>query len=369
MPQEIRRRWHTTINYSSGQRVSEQLSKGAMLRELYLRLKGAPTLTAANNTQAKTKKGDEFAILKRVDLIANGGDAIRSFTGEELWWLQRFLYGTLPDVTPAIGDATTANPSFDSTLILPLWMPGTIRPMDTILDTSNLSSLTLDVTWGAFTDLNADASAWTTNPTLDVYALESFVPRGENIQIVSSPSRVTRLVETISGANAAYAVRLPLGWVHRSLLVNVVASGADAAPYGSLIEVDHGFFRVFRPTLLGFELPLSASRLEISDTGGNWLELRQNEVANIDISRLTSEADLPGYVQVRLNERTWRFLINQPGPNNQIIRGIPMVPGTRAATNPEVTAPIAAAATSAARWLAIGSLLLAGLYVYTLARR
>lgn len=222
MGQQVRRRKQGNIEFVSNQKQSISLSRGMIFRELYLKLTGAPTLLAANNTQAKTLQGDEWAVVKRIDLVANNTDVIKSFTGNQLWWLNYFLYGVPPNVTPGIGDGVTANPAFSSYLILPLWMPRTLRPMDTALDARELSDLKLEITWGTYTDINGDATAWTTEPLVEVHSLESFGAKGP-----FSQWRIFPIEKTISASSSSFQITLPVGMMYRGFMLNFTDAGAD----------------------------------------------------------------------------------------------------------------------------------------------
>lgn len=223
MPQQIRKRFQQTVDYVTNKKTNEDLARGYVYRELYLRLRGAPTLTNANNSRANTARGDEWGVVKRIDIIANNTDVIKSISGTALWALNYFMYQTIPPITPTLADETTANPAFDSTLILPFWMPNSVRPIDTALDARRLSDLKIEVTWGTFTDVNSAASAWTTQPSLDVHSLESFGVSGG-----FSQWRVYEIEETITASTPRFQIKLPVGNMYRGFLINTTDGGADA---------------------------------------------------------------------------------------------------------------------------------------------
>ena len=86
-------------------------------RRLKLRLKGQLTLAAANNTAALTKRGDEWAVVKKIEIIANGTDVVKTIPGTELRWMNPIWNNTMPNVTAALADGVTVDVPFDSTLI------------------------------------------------------------------------------------------------------------------------------------------------------------------------------------------------------------------------------------------------------------
>lgn len=223
MAQSVRnRKQGTTVDYSANNKVTVGLARGMVYRELYLRLQGAITCTPTNNTLAKTKRGDEWAVLRKIELIANGTDVLRSFDANFLWWLNYFMYSVAPKVEPTIGDAATANPAFDSVLIVPLWMPKAVRPIDTALDSRELSSLELAITWGDYTSINGSATAWTTEPTVEIYSLESF-----NISGPFSQWRIFTIEKEITATNTRFQVQLPVGKMYRGFILNTIDTLID----------------------------------------------------------------------------------------------------------------------------------------------
>lgn len=221
--QQVRRKSYGNIPYVANTQQFLIMPRGNILRELYLVLKGQPTITAANNTAAKTKKGDEWSLIQRLDIVINGNVVIRSYTGDELYWINYQLYGRQPNVSTTLADATTPNPTFNSVLILPFWWPQSYKPLDTALNTAQLSDFRINVQWGSHTSINGDATGFTTTPTLNVYGAESY-GIGGNFSMV----RTVTLRQTSSGANTGFDFLLPLNPLYRSFLINT--SNAAGTP-------------------------------------------------------------------------------------------------------------------------------------------
>lgn len=228
MAQDVRWRRQQPVTYTgSGSKQIVQLSRGMLYRELRLRLTGQPTLTAANNTRANTGLGDEWGVIKRIDIVANASDVIRSFTGDDLWNLCRYWFGTNPRITPTLGDATTANPSFDSVLPIPFWQPRSAKAIDTLLDSRNLTDLRLEITWGNFTDVNSAATAWTTNPAVEISSYESF-----GIEGPFKLHRVFKIVNQPTSANSQLRIDIPVGPQYRGFIINTKNAAATADATG-----------------------------------------------------------------------------------------------------------------------------------------
>lgn len=208
------------ITYTgNNNKQSIQLNKSLCLRELILRLTGQLTLAGASNTVALTKQGDEWAQVKRIELIANGADVLFSMTGEQLAKYNRLGLGAPKRLVSALGDGATANPSFDTTLILPLWMWRAARPFDTALDTSAFSDLRLEITWGTYTDTNGAASAYTANPAIEVGSHESSMPSDAKAQPIALRRTIVQQL-AVTGASAAMRFPLDVGPRYRGFKIN-----------------------------------------------------------------------------------------------------------------------------------------------------
>ncbi len=276
---EIRTRRQKTIQFEANAKVTEDLSRGMVYRYLMLRLQGAATSTAGNNAQANLGQGDEWALLKRIDIIANNTDVIKSIDGNALWWLNYFLFGTPPQITSNLGDGATANPAWDSVLILPFAMPRSVRPVEYALDARQLSSLTIDVTWGQYTDVNSAASAWTTEPTLEVSSVEQALIKGPFNQW-----RSTRIEQVIAATNSAFQIKLPVGPMYRSFLMNFTDAGIDdfailnnmKLKAGSTVYADLGD-EVIRQSA---NIVRNLSRLHTNGAAVDYLALRRGTTDN-----------------------------------------------------------------------------------------
>lgn len=227
MGQQTRVRKQQSIPLTSfGAKSVVQLGKGMQYREIMLRLSGALTFTlAAQNAAADIGRGDEWSLIQRIDLIANGADVIRSFSGSQLRMINRLVYGTVPRLSATLGDGTTAAPTFDSTLTIPLWMFQCIRPVDTLLDSSKLADLRLEITTNTAAGFSKNATPPTAvNATLDVHSYESFGLEGN-----FSDTRIYQIQDTVPAANAARQILLPTTALYRGFFINTAAGSADTS--------------------------------------------------------------------------------------------------------------------------------------------
>lgn len=283
MSQRVRTRQQPNdVLYSANNQVSENLSRGMVYREIALRLQGQLTVSAANNTAANTQRGDEWGVCKKIEIVANGTDVIRSIDGNALWWMNYFMFGRPPRVTPAIGDGTTLNPSFDSVLILPIWTPRSVRPLDTALDSKELSGLEIRVTWGDHTNINSAATGFTAAPTVQAYSLESF-----NISGPFSQLRVRPIIETITATTDRFQIQLPVGNVYRGFLINTTDADVDQGDILNRFKLVSGT-TVFADVHAGSDVladwyGLRNGVQEVFDSvGGQYLDLRRGVPNNIE---------------------------------------------------------------------------------------
>lgn len=218
MPQQVRTRFQKTINFSENGRSNEQLGRGMIYREIMLRLQGSIDVGADGEAPAEIRPGEEWGIVKKIELTANGTDVIRNITGEELRWHNYFIYGVPPAISEAwLGAAADATVAFDSTLVIPMWSIGTRRPVDTMLDARQLSSLELEITWGTATDITNGGIGLqiVAAPSVEVYSLESFGVEGPFAQ-----SRIFRIEESSVPVTNQFQIELPVGPMYRGFLIH-----------------------------------------------------------------------------------------------------------------------------------------------------
>ena len=249
MAQQVRfrRQASMTIN-AQGTKFIQQLGRGMLYRELVLSLSGTITYAAgASNAVATTARGDEWSILSSIQVIANGTDVIRSFSGLQLRWLNKWLYNSVPRGSATWGDGTTAAPTVNSTMLIPFWQPLSVKPMDTVFDSSAVSDFRLEITTGAFTSVTTGTAPTAFALTLDIGSNESFGVSGE-----FSDCRIYPLSVVYAGANATAQIQLPVGPLYRGFVINTstttaetsldIASTANVPPsgtYESLLERIH----------------------------------------------------------------------------------------------------------------------------------
>jgi hypothetical protein len=140
----------------------------------------------------------------------------------------RLMYGSIPQLSTTLGDGATAAPIFDSSLILPFWMPLSIRPMDTALDSSKLSDLRLEVTFASTANFQTAAAPTGASFNLEVASVESF-----GIDGAFSDCKIYPIIQQIqiSGQNQ---IQLPVTALYRGFVLNLAAAVADSDGTGDI---------------------------------------------------------------------------------------------------------------------------------------
>lgn len=212
-----------------------QLSKGNYYRDIILRYTGAITCIAGSNTRANTGRGDEWSLLTNIRVIANSSDVLLDISGSNLWAINRDFLGTNPKVTSAIGDGATANPSWDSCLIIPFWMFRNAKAGDGQFDSGNLRDFRIEFTFGTFTTVNSAATAFTTTPNVTVTSYEA-----EDTDPDFTPLYVPRIVtssKTLGAAVSADRFQLDIGPSYRGFLINILESTGVTETPGILTNI------------------------------------------------------------------------------------------------------------------------------------
>lgn len=272
-----------------------QLSKQNLYREIALELVCQPTLTLANNTVANTKLGDEWAVVERIRLVANSSDIIFELTGNDLWWLNYFLYGTPPKINVTLGDGATANPTLRSTLILPIWALRAMRPMDSAYDASDTTDFRIEISFGTYTDINATATGWTTAPTVSVVSHEVQPSPGFTPPLVP---RIVKRVDDITAANSAFRIPLDVGPFYRGFIFNVTNAAGTADDSGSSITN----FRIVSGSTAHRDMPANLLR-EVGILRGdnpNGIEIDSTGIARRTALRISGSNDPRGWYFLNL---------------------------------------------------------------------
>jgi hypothetical protein len=297
MPMDVLFLKEQTVEHLAGQPVMKPIKRGGLIRELRLRLQHQITCTAANNAVANFKRGDGWAAIERLDIVLNGNEVVRSLSGLELVMMHRACYKKWPRFNTNYGDQLTANPAFDSVLKLPFWLPFGARPMDSALNSSLANDMKIVVQWASDqTKINSAASAYTAVPTLEVYSHQSGSPNGNNQNVRTAASKITRNVFQPNAATTSFFADLTPGAMIAGFLINSAsAAGVDEATRINSLKIKAGstvYWEAPRRILQSFNEDLEIYRSGVS---GNKLLDSTTGVANdtvVDVGGAFNQATL-----------------------------------------------------------------------------
>lgn len=226
MPQEVRTEVLGTVKVNAfGNKFVIPVNRGGILRELFVRWNGTLTggTPATWNLSTNLGRGDEWGVFSRIDLVQNGNDYLRSFTGYAFRMFQRSVLGSLPRLQNTVGDGTTVSPVFDSVAFMPLSMWNAHTPIDTALDTRVPNKLQLEFTTDAPANLSASNAPTGVDGTLEVVAVQGY-------QEGPHPETTMRIGPiSVSGNASKTKVQLdvPTNCAYRGFLINCAASDAN----------------------------------------------------------------------------------------------------------------------------------------------
>jgi hypothetical protein len=237
MAMNVINRRQRSAAYAANTKTVIELQRGYLYRELHLRLAGQLTVSGANNTAAKTLRGSEWAVISRLELIANGNDTIFTMSGAALRRHNFFYYGVQPRNSVQVGDGSTTNPVFDSVCIIPFTTPRVAKPIDTAIDSSSLSIFTLEVTWGSHLSINADATAFTVAPSLAIESIESW---GHSPNSRFSLRRQTEIVINNTATNPRLQFNLPVNDMYFGFALCTTRGGAEVSNIINNVQLKSG---------------------------------------------------------------------------------------------------------------------------------
>jgi len=230
-----------TLAFSAGNIVSGELARGGLIRELYLQLTQAPTVAGAANTAAAVRRGGPWGVIRRLEIILNGSEVVLSLPGAALPFLAGHWLGRFPNLTATLGDAATANPVLNDTIVIPFLQPFAAKPFDTVLDVRRARQVEVRVTWGTFTDVSSGATAYTTNPVLEISSLRS-VPLPEDVPdgAVFTEWRRTQQEVAVPATTTQQRIDLSTGYVYRGAIFETLDAGDMESDVLNRIRVKSG---------------------------------------------------------------------------------------------------------------------------------
>ena len=244
-PHLVRFNTQEVIDYNANGRKRISLTRGSYYREIFLKLTATIEVEAGGTTTAPAniQPGDLWGVVKDINLIVNGNDSLRRISGEELLHMNRIFFGQAPKVPNLLGLAAENTRQVECTLILPIQLPLSFRPIETSLNSQILQSLSLEITWGDETDVGSGTGfVFNVDPQIEVFSLTSFLPpKSEGYRGPFHTLRLNTLKETGVGVNTRFKYNLNTGNIYRGFVIcTKTTAGVDATDKISNIKVVSG---------------------------------------------------------------------------------------------------------------------------------
>lgn len=196
-----------------------KLFRGNDLRNIVLRLQmvttGATILNPLTPASTSLSAGGAWSIVNKIEIVANSGDVLKTFTGPELKFMNQIWYGPVIETDGFTGGG--AGVTIDDVLILPA-----VRQLardgwknDTLIATKLMNDFVINIYWGSINDLTNNGTlaslAFTAagNPTVTVSEEESYFVDGST-KVYNSWYRRRKTDTGLNNVNAATAYRINL---------------------------------------------------------------------------------------------------------------------------------------------------------------
>jgi len=221
-----RKRTVGTINYAANTEKSLDMPRKNLYRSIILEVAGSFTIDTLGAPVLYTggAHGCAFRPVKRVELIANGRDTIKSISLQALA-MKNFIHKGCPCVFEEPDITAAQAVTFGGVVQMFLASPRAIRQIDTLLNSNRLSTLELRATFGDEDDL------WSTAPTaVSLFDCDINVALSETIRLDGRDEPYMTYKENyvekqITGATSSFQILMGVGNRYRGFLIETESDG------------------------------------------------------------------------------------------------------------------------------------------------
>lgn len=222
-----------SINYVAGQTISLPLPRNYAYRALNLWLRC--TAARDNTAHASTNLPQDCIpgpLVKNIMIRANGRDVIKSFDHMgTIHRLNHIRYGVRPYITQSLNwhsGAQVAAGIMKLAARIDFAMWNAYRPIDTLFDSSALSTLELIITWGTGIELMDDS--WLAEAgaavTVTAAATQLYISSEEEVGVPAGTKFMINKESVLSrqlAATGALQIPIPVGNMYRSFVIRTRA--------------------------------------------------------------------------------------------------------------------------------------------------
>lgn len=293
-----------------GVTVPTKLTVNGLIKYIKLRLTG--TMTVATAAQINFSESP-LGLLRRIDFVTADNTVLMSFTGEQLYALNRYMRGKASERVPPVSGTGTR--TFSATLYLDQEAIRFLDPSESLHDPSRWKDIYVNITWGQVTDI--------------------CLPNGGTDTITAAQVAIT-VVQTMEGLG-----QIEFDHIHNFVEIPITASNqnlvTDVPGIGSLA----GFLiQTRRDAGTAGPVPVNDIVNNVTFVSGGvayhvnrepWTELQTDNVSIFQLDGASVLGNpIDGYAYVRLDDN-WQFasLYNVRAMNKpQVILDVTRTSGT-----------------------------------------
>lgn len=204
------------IDFTSINQVrSLDLPRKDFYRNLILKLTVVDTISTLGSPVLYANTPAQF--IKRIEVIADGKDTIKSIGLRALLFKNFFNFATYPRrIVPTLSAAAL---TWTMTVVLPFALVRTIREIDTILDSGKLSTFELRVTCGDSADFYSTLPTTRAFTSANLEVLVSEAVKFDTKPINPSVYKELSIEKQMSATSAEFQILLPVGNIYRGFMI------------------------------------------------------------------------------------------------------------------------------------------------------
>jgi hypothetical protein len=227
-----------TITFAASQQRTLELPRNYAYRAISLRL--VANLTWTQTTAGVVKDSAPAQLIRNITIRANGRDVIKSNSMEYFHRSNCYEYGVRPRVTTIAATTAATAQSVEVCAVIPFEMWRSLKPIDTLLDSSGMATLDMLVDWGTGANIfggNYVGTVTVNSATLYVASIESVgVPPGTKF-ITHKEYAIESL---ISAATTRYQINLPVSNLYRGFWLKTVSDDVNVNTILNNIQLKSG---------------------------------------------------------------------------------------------------------------------------------
>lgn len=218
----MHKRYLGSLTYSANGKSTLEIPKDSFLKKLTLRIRGQ----CDSGTAVSRSENNPCELIRRLEVVANGKDTIKSLAFANSWIMDKYQSGTSPERVQTPSATSQTDQPFSATTYVDFDLDR--DELDTMLPAQELNSLQLLITWGQASDIDSGTGFAVDWAYLDVTLEEEGNP--EEMGLEARNMGVIKEFEIVQDVTASgvQTIKMPLGNVYQKIFLKVVNNGAQS---------------------------------------------------------------------------------------------------------------------------------------------